>query len=814
MPSSDHPDVIAFDNGFPPDGLARFIRQTVDDLELKKTILRLPKKRSTDQQTVRDIYLECMKAVLRQVRINLEDIFGEDWSLQVRRQYMLNGTCTGADLGIKYKDTELYKAYVMLVDPPDPDVTGGLRMHYDLKKPADLNAAETATPAIAAPITPSDSPPADNLLTIDPDLNHPQSDNPIEIDGAHDTSHAVITDGPIADLSGDEDEEVDVAVDPVVTHWGYLFSPIQSKIGTNTTSTSTSTSVRKSRNRFDITLLAFDERIKKSDHEGPAQMQIVGGVVKVRYVSEEEIEGTVLAIPSEALGIKEESKTKSKKGIDDHPSTSVLRTPRGEPDLTDAEVTSRPPSFFTRRILQDLIAQIIWGLINVDAMSATRRPVYGMAVLNGWFVRMVVDGAERVVYLETMDPTSTSLNTSTSTSTDRKTNTNHQSSRPKSNSLKDLLTWFQYGRFRHHLATNSGVEKLYHWTIAGFRSFVLPATLTNDRKEDADSTATASAVETRTDLKRGAAEVSANEELEGTNRHKRTKAVYEEDSSQAREPAAPSTSYQAIKEKAESTVPDEPRRKVDTWLSKIDNNPEADQTPVAVDLDEPFNDDDEDDDNHNSSDSQEYSDYCTMVGQMEFLDQLGWTVEYCSIARISTTEGAESVAENPRPKLSRIAARTKVQENIAQRTSTAAHRTSYRDLRNRADLYSNGEAEGTSTAAHGLPIPAPGQVPSISSATAAASPSSGSTSAARSAQEEGRPPDGLIGLWSGASQVLADDVRIADCVLCLGRLARCVCSFSFCDSKHRISVYTLDSIVYVESSHDRLPAVSRLLRPA
>jgi hypothetical protein len=188
-----HHNVIAFDNGLPPDGLARFIRKVVDDLELKKTILRLPKKRSTDQQTVRDIYLECMRAALRQVEDKLEEIFGEDWSFQIRRQYMLNGTGTGtgADLGTKYKDTELYKVYVMLVD--GPDVTGGLRMLSDLKKPADLNAAETATPAIAAPITPSDSPPADNLLTIDPDLLT-IDDNPIEIDDAHGTSDAVITD--------------------------------------------------------------------------------------------------------------------------------------------------------------------------------------------------------------------------------------------------------------------------------------------------------------------------------------------------------------------------------------------------------------------------------------------------------------------------------------------------------------------------------------------------------------------------------------------------------------------------------------------
>lgn len=139
-----------------------------------------------------------------------------------------------------------------------------------------------------------------------------------------------------------------------------------------------------------------------------------------------------MAIPSEALGIKEEFKTESKKAIDNDPSGSILSTPRGESDLT--EVTSEPPSFFTRRILQDLIAQIIWGLITVDAMSTTRRPVYGMAVLNGRFVRMVVDGTERVLYLETMDPTRISTNT------DRKTSTNHQSSAPKSSSLKDLLT--------------------------------------------------------------------------------------------------------------------------------------------------------------------------------------------------------------------------------------------------------------------------------------------------------------------------------------------------------------------------------------
>jgi len=108
-----------------------------------------------------------MKAALRQVEDNLEEIFGENWSFEVKNQYMLNGK--GTDLGIKYKDTELYKAYIM-----GPDVTGGLRMLYDLEKSPipDLNAAETTTDAIAAPITPNDSPPADNLLTIDPDLVH------------------------------------------------------------------------------------------------------------------------------------------------------------------------------------------------------------------------------------------------------------------------------------------------------------------------------------------------------------------------------------------------------------------------------------------------------------------------------------------------------------------------------------------------------------------------------------------------------------------------------------------------------------------
>ena len=601
-------NVIAFDNGLPHDGLASFIRQVVDDLKLKKKILRLPKKSSTDEEAVRGIYEDCMKAALRQVEDNLEEIFGENWSFEVMNQYMLNGT--GTDLGTKYKDTELYKEYVKLVD--GPDVTGGLRMLYELKKPPipDLNAAETTT--LAPPILPIDP----DLASID---DHPQSGNLIENGDAHDTSDAVIIGGPIADTSEDVDVEVDVAVNSEVAHLEGLFSPVQSNIGTN--ATSTSTSIRKSRkqgpNRFDITLLAVADKSKKSDYGGPAQL--VGGVVQVRYVAEKEVEGTVLAIPREALGIEEEFMTESKKGIDDHPSTSDLRTSHGEPN--PAEVTSRPPSFFTRRILQDLIAQIIWGLINVDAMSTTRRPVYGMAVLNEWFVRMIVDGAHRVLYLETRDPISIITNT------DRDTSTNHQSSAPKSSSLKDLLTWFQYGRFPHHLATNSGVEKLYRWTIAGFRSFVLPATLTTNEKEDADSTTTACPVETRTDLKRGLV-------FEGTDRQKRTKTVHEEDAFQARDPAGPSTSYQAIREQAEIKEVEEPRRKVNTWLSKIDNNLEVDQRTITVNLEDSPNDDDDDDYNHNSSDSQEYRDYWTMVGQMEFLDQLGWKVEYCSIARL------------------------------------------------------------------------------------------------------------------------------------------------------------------------------------
>jgi hypothetical protein len=135
MSPSDHPNVIAFDNGLPHDGLASFIRQVVDDLKLKKKILRLPKKRSTNEEAVRRIYEDCMRAALRQVGDNLEEIFGENWSFEVVSQYMLNGKDT--DLGIKYKDTELYKAYIM-----GPDVTGGLRMLYDLEKSPipDLNA--------------------------------------------------------------------------------------------------------------------------------------------------------------------------------------------------------------------------------------------------------------------------------------------------------------------------------------------------------------------------------------------------------------------------------------------------------------------------------------------------------------------------------------------------------------------------------------------------------------------------------------------------------------------------------------------------
>jgi hypothetical protein len=43
--------------------------------------------------------------------------------------------------------------------------------------------------------------------------------------------------------------------------------------------------------------------------------------------------------------------------------------------------------------------------------------------------------------------------------------------------------------------------------------------------------------------------------------------------------------------------------------------------------------------------------------------------------RMSTTAGPDPAVEDPRPKVLRIAARTKVQEIIAQRTYTAADRT-------------------------------------------------------------------------------------------------------------------------------------------
>lgn len=58
---------------------------------------------------------------------------------------------------------------------------------------------------MAAPITPSDSPPANDLLPIDPDLtsidDHPQTENPIETGDVHDTLHTIITGGPVADTS-------------------------------------------------------------------------------------------------------------------------------------------------------------------------------------------------------------------------------------------------------------------------------------------------------------------------------------------------------------------------------------------------------------------------------------------------------------------------------------------------------------------------------------------------------------------------------------------------------------------------------------
>jgi len=87
MPSSNHPDAIAFDESLPSDGLATFIQEMTQEDGRRDDILGLPDDPSAEEEVVNAIYVKSMDSVLDKVRPTLKRIVGSHWKFSVRRNH-------------------------------------------------------------------------------------------------------------------------------------------------------------------------------------------------------------------------------------------------------------------------------------------------------------------------------------------------------------------------------------------------------------------------------------------------------------------------------------------------------------------------------------------------------------------------------------------------------------------------------------------------------------------------------------------------------------------------------------------------------
>lgn len=359
---------MAFNQSLPANGLAMFVQQASDSC--RREIFRLKNDRTANERNVQMIFVDCMEIILRQVEPTLEKILGSQM-VKVQVDYPLNGAST--DLGIKYKDTDLYKRYIDLIDGSKP--AQRLRTLYKFNQ---------------EPTTDSDA--------VEHTANTAQADaSLVETDS---------TGSYVSDL--EEITPVNASFPPVGSSTVDLFSPIQSK--EPSVNLSSGVSIRTARkqgpNKLDNALVAYVSE-DSNDNMGPNQLAT--SIAKVEFIPEKEIKGTVLACPSEGdevgeVQVQAREQQDQDQGGDGRTVLGVigLGTTSSGLSATDQGLPV-PLSAEARRALQELIAQGIWNLCNLGAMtsSASRGPIPGLLILNRWFVRMIADSSSWVVNFET-----------------------------------------------------------------------------------------------------------------------------------------------------------------------------------------------------------------------------------------------------------------------------------------------------------------------------------------------------------------------------------------------------------------------------
>jgi hypothetical protein len=309
----------------------------------------------------------CLSKLKSQIQSVLNPMLDKDTILFVAREWKI----TTKDLGIKYKDTDMYKQYVA---------------HF-----------ATDTDHAHAPQLPQPS-----NAVMEPTL--PPTSQQQEEREQHHSQQPILTAQPARHLAPPSESQAVSA---------------------------TSSNCRKEGpSVIDIALLATPTANSNNPESetNPAKPKLAE-FLEIKYILANELESTIMQHP-------------------DARTLTLGSAEQGELKQLGSSAAS---------VIKRGIAQAIWYGAATSTMSNAddaRRPIHGMFMVSGWFVRMIF--CDRVVYVETVSPVAPAQTTSAQTTT-----------------TADFIQSFG-AKFPHHLFTPSGAEAFYDFGVSACQSLIGP----------------------------------------------------------------------------------------------------------------------------------------------------------------------------------------------------------------------------------------------------------------------------------------------------------------------------------------------------
>jgi hypothetical protein len=600
-------------------------------------------------------YLERIARCARHISDTVEPVLipmlGKCRVLMVRRELYLNRV--GKDLGVKWKETEMFKRYIGLVEPSDHR-----QEHADAKRMKSIPEHIDLEPATS--VITSTSEPASPIRSL------PMDEAQVD---------------PLSDETTDPDSES----------------------SNNTPTYSFSGQERSGRLKVDIHMSS--EVMAEATRSGfgctgYTPEQIIALLVQVEYIPEAELRGTGLETPNIDHGREEVGSVKPI-------SSAIIKILQA--GIVNAVWKSVTVYAMSQKRDRDRDRSTAG-----QTLGSGSRPIYSMLFLNGRFMRLVI--RDQVVRIEFSSDECGNRETDRNEVREAETTLTSTSTLDERGTMSGLLTRMNMkggcrSLLRHHIITDDGMKRFWKWCGAAVWSFVPIESDSDSDRVRSNSTSTSTAVRSpmRTGRKTAREEAigsgfictptptvtsngvrkrgrtksvaamnkddDGNEERDEDgdddggrgNRGKRTKVLvvreqdgageddnddhHEDDDGGDEQGDAenPSSRTRAGgQQQDEETVSRDVETKskagieIDNWRTAIGTKTtaEASETETRYTEENPRpqsptpSDDLEVGAGDHAMDSEEYMEYVDMPEKMRILDELGWRIEYCSSSGI------------------------------------------------------------------------------------------------------------------------------------------------------------------------------------